>query len=335
MNIASLPREPLAHLPTPLTHLPRLSSSLRGPSIWIKRDDQTGLAGGGNKARKLEFIAADARGTGADVLLTAGGVQSNHARMTAATAARLGMDAVLFLAGDEPEYRQGNLLLDELLGAELVFLDEEEDPEASMEARVESLRREGKSPYAIPPGGSFPLGCAGYVLGGLELAGQAIRAGITVDHLVVSTGSGGTAAGLLLALAHISPNTCLHAVSVGRSADEVRERILELAEGTAALLQWPCAGLGESLEVHDDFVGDGYAIPTPEGVRAGLALARSEAILVDTTYTGKGLAGLVGLIERGRIGPGETAVFLHTGGVPAIFDESHRGTFDRVWRREQ
>ncbi len=332
MNIASLPRERLAHLPTPFTFLPRFSSALEGPDIWIKRDDQTGLAGGGNKARKLEFITGDARRMGADTLLTAGGLQSNHARMTAAAAAALGMDAALFLSGEDPGYRQGNLLLDELLGADVFFLGEGEGHEASMEAQAEKLRAEGRIPYLIPVGGSVPLGCAGYVLAGLELVGQAVAAGVNPDHLVVSAGSGGTAGGLLLALAHLSPNTVLHAVSVSRAAEAVRERTVQLAEQTAEVLQWPCDGLGDHLEVHDDFVGEGYAIATPEGLRAGLTLARTEGILVDTTYTGKGLAGLVGLIGNGRIGPQETVVFLHTGGVPAIFNESHRGTFDGVWR---
>ena len=333
MRIADLARERLAHLPTPFTFLPTFSSALEGPDIWIKRDDLTGLAGGGNKARKLEFITGDARRKGADTLLTAGGLQSNHARMTAAAAAALGMDAVLFLSGEDPGYRQGNLLLDELLGAEAVYLGEGEDYEVPMEEWAERLRGEGRSPYLIPVGGSVPLGCAGYALAVLELVQQAIAAGVTLDHVVVSSGSGGTAAGLLLALAHLSPCTVLHAVLVSRSAEEVRQRILELAEQAAVLLEWPCEHVGGNLEVHDDFIGPGYAIATPEGVRAGLTLARTEGILVDTTYTGKGLSGLVGLIDRGRIGPGETAVFLHTGGVPAIFNESHQGTFDSVWRK--
>lgn len=331
MRIATLPRVRMAQLPTPLAPLPRFSALLEGPDIWIKRDDQTGLATGGNKARKLEFIMGEAIGAGADVVLTAGGPQSNHARMTAAAAAHTGLRAVLCLGGEDPAVRQGNLLLDELLGAEIVFAGERNIREV-MEEEAASLSSEGMKPYIVPVGGSVPTGCVGYVLAGLEMYEQAIEFGLEVDHLIVSSGSGGTAAGLLLALARVSPSTTLHAVTVSRSADEVRDRILELARETAQLLEVSADGVEACLEVHDQFFGEGYAIPTPEGLEAGLNLARTEGILVDTTYTGKGLAGLVGLTECGRFSREDTVVFLHTGGVPAVFEEARRGTFDSVWR---
>lgn len=331
MRIATLPRESMAQLPTPLTPMPRFTSLLAGPDIWVKRDDQTGLATGGNKARKLEFIMGEAIQVGADVVVTAGGPQSNHARMTAAAAARSGLGAVLCLGGEDPGIRQGNLLLDELLGADIVFAGEQNIGEV-MEETAARLREQGMNPYIVPVGGSVPTGCVGYVLAGLEMHAQATEAGLEVDHLVVSSGSGGTAAGLLVALARVSPSTTLHAVTVSRSAHEVRDRILGLARDTARLLEVPGDGIEGCLEVHDEFYGEGYAIPTPEGVEAGLNLARTEGILVDTTYTAKGLAGLVGLVKRGRFDAGEAVVFLHTGGVPAVFEEARRGTFDGVWR---
>lgn len=331
MRIAALPRERMAQLPTPLAPLPRFSSLLGGPDIWVKRDDQTGLATGGNKARKLEFIMGEAIQNGADVVLTAGGPQSNHARMTAAAAARCGLRAVLCLGGEDPGTRQGNLLLDELLGAEIVFAGERNIGEV-MEEKAAHLREEGMSPYIVPVGGSVPIGCVGYVVAGLEMYEQATEAGLAVDHLIVSSGSGGTAAGLLLALARVSPSTMLHAVTVSRSAEQVRSRVIELARETAQLLDVSAEGVEDCLEVHDEFYGEGYAIPTPEGLEAGLNLARTEGIVVDTTYTGKGLAGLVGLVKQGRFGADETVVFLHTGGVPAVFEEARKGTFDGAWK---
>ncbi len=328
MKISGFPCKELADIPTPLSFLPRFSEAVGDANIWIKRDDQTGLAMGGNKARKLEYLVGDAQQKGADVLLTAGGEQSNHARMTAAAAAAAGMRAVLFLSGEQPDVRQGNLLLDEILNAEIRFIGEQ-DSGCAMQQHAEQLRGDGHAPYIIPVGGSVPVGCLGYVRAGIELAEQAMRQGVEFAHIVLAAGSGGTAAGLLLALHALSPGTGVHAVSVSREAELLAERILELTHQTADLLGWSHGDYTGQLRVHDQFVGEGYAVPTKEGLKAGHLLAKTEGILVDTTYTGKGLAGLVGLAGTGEFGPGEDVVFLHTGGVPAIF--STPDSFSFLW----
>ncbi len=326
MNLARFPRRRLAQIPTPLSYLPRFSSVLAGPEIWVKRDDQTGLATGGNKARKLEFILGDALKRGADVVLTAGGPQSNHARMTAAACAAVGMESILFLTGEDPGYRQGNLFLDELMGAQLRFVGDDE-PEEAMDDCAEALRREGQSPYIVPLGGSVPLGSIGYVLAAFEMWEQFVDEGADIEHVVMASGSGGTAAGLLAAISRLCPHVALHAVSVSRGAESMRERICRLTDDTLKLLGWPSESYEKCLQVHDEFIGEGYAVPTAEGIRAGQTLAQTEGIVVDTTYAGKALAGLVGLVDRGVIPDDEAAVFLHTGGVAALFEEAHRGTF--------
>ncbi len=320
MLISKLPREKLATLPTPLEPMPRFTESLGGADLWIKRDDLTGLGLGGNKARKLEFLVADALASGCDALITTGGVQSNHARMTAAAAARMGMECSLVLTGEEPgEPYPGNLLLDALFGATPIFCGAEGDAGEAMAAEADRMRDRGLSPYLVPLGGSVPIGSVGYVLAGFELIGQAVDRGLTFEHVFLASGSAGTAAGMALGLATMEAPVTLHTVSVSRSEDELRTMTLDLAAETARFLGWKADGVDRILRVHDGYVGDGYAIPTREGIEAIRLLAAREGIITDPTYTGKALAALVDKVRCGDIPAGDRAIFLHTGGFPANF----------------
>jgi len=320
-HLDSIPRVPLAHLPTALEAAPRLGAALGVPGLWIKRDDCTGLALGGNKARKLEYLLAEAQAQGADVLLTTGGVQSNHARMTAAAARRLGMEAILFLADPEPPEARGNLLLDRILGAEVRFVPGLTLPEmnARMAAEAERLRGEGRRPYVIPVGGSTPLGCLGYVRAVRELAAQAGESGLRVDAMVVAAGSTGTLAGILLGARAWLPEARVYGISVSPRAAAGREKCAGIVREAAARLEAEWQPGPEAVPLFDDWLGPGYAVPTPEGNAAIEAAALHEGLLLDPVYTGKALAGLAGLRRRGDLREGETVVFWHTGGAPALF----------------
>lgn len=319
---AGAERLSLAHLPTPLEPLEHLSRELGGPTIWVKRDDCTGLAGGGNKTRKLEFLLGDALKRGTDTVLTTGAVQSNHARQTAAACARLGLRCELFLKEAAPgrgeSYRHsGNVLLDRVLGAKVRILPREASAETAMEERAETLRREGRRPYTIPVGGSNAVGALGYVEGARELAAQADGIGLEIDAVVHASASHGTQAGLAVGLAMVEAESRLLGVSVSGSAQQTRAN----AERIATAI---CEHLGSpqrfaQIEVDDRFVGEGYGIPTPEGLAAIRLLARLEGLLLDPVYTGKAMAGIVELVREGRFGPDKNVVFLHTGGWPALF----------------
>ncbi len=318
MFLSRFPRCRLAALPTPLHRLPNFSAGLQGPDIWIKRDDLTALGLGGNKARKLEYLVGEALAGGCDALITTGGVQSNHARMTAAAAATVGLDCVLVLTGEPPRAVSGNLLLDMLFGAEVHYCAEE-DAEGEMAKHAQRLREEGKTPYVIPLGGSVPVGSLGYVKAALELVDQMTDANLAVEHIFMASGSAGTAAGMALGLAQLDASVHLHTVSVSRSSVELHAMTEDLIDRTAALLGWdpgPAAGL---LRVHDSYVGQGYTAPTEGGIEAIRLLAATEGILADPTYTAKALAGLVDHIRTGRIAAEERVLFWHTGGFPANF----------------
>lgn len=320
VQLGHLPRVELGFWPTPVHFLPRFTEKLGGPDIWIKRDDQSGIAAGGNKARKLEFLLGQAQAEGADVLITTGGPQSNHARMTAASGARLGMEVVLVLRGDDPGERQGNLLLDEVLGARLVFFDG--DNEGALEKMKElaaQLHSEGRIPAVVPLGGSVAVGCLGYVSAFLELLEQLYRLGVSLDHLVVAAGSMGTAAGLFLGSQATHSGIEIHLISVSPDASRVREETLRLAQETADLLGWKVDLDDRHLHVYDGYIGEGYAIPTPAGGDAIKSLARTEGIVLDPVYTGKTMSGLVDLVRRGTIPQGDTVLFWHTGGLPGLF----------------
>lgn len=324
MHFARYPRIRLAHLPTALEPLPRLSSALGGPEIWIKRDDCTGLSTGGNKTRKLEFLMAEALDQGADLVLTQGATQSNHVRQTAAFAARLGMKCHVLLedrtGSKDPNYNtNGNVFLDFLHGATAEKRPSGLDMNAEMEAVAERFRKTGVKVYAIPGGGSNPTGALGYANCALELVNQANTQGLVVDHVVHATGSAGTQAGLVAGLKAINANIPLLGIGVRAPQAKQEENVYKLAVATAEKLGCPGVVQREDVVANCDYVGEGYGIPTPSGIEAIEMFARLEGILLDPVYSGKGAAGLIDLIRRDRYRKGERIVFLHTGGSVALF----------------
>lgn len=321
MNIPQLPRFRLATLPTPLHDAPRLTAALGGPRILFKRDDLTGLALGGNKARKLEFLLADALAQQADILVTGGGPQSNHVRMTAAAARIAGMDAVGVIYPSGKGETQGNLLLDHLLGLEIIRLPP--TPHAQVEAFMldtcERLRQAGRRPYYIPLGGSVPLADTGYVLCALELQQQCLEIGVSPSHIILPTGSCGTHAGLLAGVKWLQAPYRVLGMTVSRAREEVQSRLERLTQETADLLGLRIDLTADDIIIHDAYRGPGYAISTPEGEAAIRLVATTEGIFLDPVYTGKAMAGLIDLIRRGALTREHTVVFLHTGGVPGLF----------------
>lgn len=315
----SLPRFPLANLPTPLEELPRLSSEL-GIRVAMKRDDLTGFAMGGNKARKLEFLVADALAKNADVLVTGGGVQSNHVRTTAAAARKAGLDAVgVFFSSPSGEVN-GNLLLDKILGAELVYAQaDKHETELVVQRVCDDLRSRGRNPYLIPVGGSTKLGVFSYVLAVDELLEQLRVQEIALDAIVITTGSCGTHAGVLAGVKYYDAAIPVHGITVSRSRDECFERIPRLIRETAPLLDRQIILNAGDIIVHDGYLGEAYAKITPEARAAIRRVARLEGIFLDPVYTGKAMAGLIDLTERGTFAPGATVLFWHTGGAPGIF----------------
>lgn len=322
MNLARFPRHRLAHLPTPLEKAPRLGAAL-GIDLWIKRDDCTGLAGGGNKARKLEFLLGEAQSQGADLLITHGAVQSNHVRQTAAAAARLGLECEVILENRtgstaEDYLGSGNVLLDRLLGAEVRTALGGADMNAQAAADAKAAWARGKRPYVIPGGGSNPVGCLGYVDCALELAGQANAQGLAIDQLVTATGSAGTQAGLVAGMAVSGADIPVLGISVGKSRAEQEALVHGLAVETADLLGHPERVERSMSVVNGDHVGAGYGL-VDQAVADALALAaRTEGLVLDPVYTGKAMAGLIAMARQGAFA-GKTVVFLHTGGAPGLF----------------
>jgi D-cysteine desulfhydrase len=310
---------PLGHLPTPLEPLPRLAKALNGPELWVKRDDQTGLATGGNKVRKLTFLMADALRQNADLVMTTGAQQSNHARQTAAAAARLGLPCVLALHGEAPvAVPQGNYLLDELLGAEVRWIGNRPGM-AALEAEAEALRQAGRCPYVVPYGGSNPVGVCGYVAAMAELWQQMLAQDLRFDAMVVASSSGGTQAGLALGARLLGYTGRIVGISIAESAEPFRARIAELANGTAALLDLRAVFTPEDITVTDAYLGGGYGV-VGDLEREAIALAgHTEGLLVDPVYTGRALGGLIDLIRNEEFLPGERVLFWHTGGIPALF----------------
>ncbi|GGC31826.1 1-aminocyclopropane-1-carboxylate deaminase [Siccirubricoccus deserti] len=324
MNLARFPRIRLGHLPTPLEPMEALSRHLGGPKLWIKRDDCTGLSTGGNKTRKLEFLMAEALGLKADIVITQGATQSNHARQTAAAAAKLGLECLILLEDRtgyaDPAYRMsGNVLMDKLHGAQVSRRPGGADMQAEMEAVAANLTARGRRPYVIPGGGSNPVGALGYVNAALELVAQAAEIGLRIDHLVHATGSAGTQAGLVAGL--VALNSGIPVLGIGVRAPKPRQEanVLALAERTAAHLGLPGLIRPEHVVANCDYVGQGYGIPTQGMVEAVRLVAEKEGILLDPVYSGKGMAGLIDLIGQGRFGKEENIVFLHTGGQAGLF----------------
>ena len=324
MNLARFPRIRLGHMPTPLEPMENLSRHLGGPRLWIKRDDCTGLSTGGNKTRKLEYLMAEAIGQNADIVITQGATQSNHARQTAAAAAKLGL-ACLILLEDRTGYadaaytQSGNVLMDKLHGADVSRRPGGADMQAEMEAAAAELRAAGRRPYVIPGGGSNPVGALGYVNAALELLAQATAMDLRIDHLVHATGSAGTQAGLVAGL--VALNSGIPVLGIGVRAPKAKQEanVLALAERTAVHLGLPGIIRPEHVVANCDYVGQGYGIPTEGMVEAVKLVAEKEGILLDPVYSGKGMAGLIDLIGKGQFGKDENVVFLHTGGQVGLF----------------
>jgi D-cysteine desulfhydrase family pyridoxal phosphate-dependent enzyme len=325
-TLDALPRLRLCQLPTPVQRLERVESALGltdGPELWIKRDDLTGLGLGGNKGRKLEFALAEAQQEGANAVLTTGGVQSNHCRQTAIAGAGLGLEPHLFLKGRRPSQMTGNLLPSELCGAVFHFVGPKgaytEEP--SMTEFADRLRAEGRTPYVIPGGASNVVGAMGYVAAAREIRAQEEELGRAFDHIFHATGSTGTQAGLLAGAKLFGLNARITGVAVGTVADpETRRR--DIAEFVAKILDR--LGASETVPVEDvrlltEYVGEGYAVPTPAGRAAVRLLAERAGIFLDYTYTGKAMAGLLDRLRQGAFRPEDRVLFIHTGGHIALF----------------
>ncbi|MGD8276626.1 MAG: D-cysteine desulfhydrase family protein [Gemmatimonadota bacterium] len=337
MRLDDQPRFRLARLPTPLHDARRLREALGGPDrcprILFKRDDLTDLALGGNKARKLEFLIGDARRKGAKALITTGGAQSNHARMTAAAAAIAGMKAALVLTTDEDSpATQGNLLLDRLLGAEVHFvLGKESKSGAAAEAEaqrvIELMARfegEGLTPYFIELGGSSAVGALGYVDASRELTRQLLEPGYEPSRLYYASGSRGTQAGLELGALLFGASYRPIGIAVSGGEPEKRDHAVRVAREAAELLGVTAPIDPDQTVTDQSYIGEGYGIPTAACIEAIRITARAEGILLDPVYTGKAMAGMIDHIRKGRIDPAETIVFLHTGGAPGFFAKADR-----------
>lgn len=323
MRIDHISRIKLGHFPTPLEHLPRLSGALGGPQIYVKRDDATGLATGGNKTRKLEFLIANAIDQGADTIVTVGAMQSNHARQTAAAAAQVGLRCQLLLenrhAIPDPTYETGgNVLLDRLLGAEITELPDGSNLMEALRQRGSDLRQSGSIPYLIPIGGSDPVGALGYVRCALELMEQSRESGIHIDHLVHATASAGTQAGLVAGFVGSGSAIPVTGVSAGMPAGDLSDAVFDIATKTAALIQSADSVNRDMVVVDDNFVGAGYGLPTPAMREAVEITARTEGLILDPVYTGKAMAGLFNMIRGGRFARDQNVVFVHTGGVAGL-----------------
>ncbi|RVU15115.1 D-cysteine desulfhydrase [Streptomyces antnestii] len=322
--MAPFPRSSLGHFPTPLEPMERLTATLRrsgpAPNLWIKRDDCTGLATGGNKTRKLEYLVADALQRGADTLITSGAIQSNHVRQTAAAAARTGLACAVVLEHavdrDDDYTGSGNILLDGLFGAEIVDrLPAGSDMEMAAQEVAAVYRARGNTPYVIPIGGSNAIGSLGYV----DCAAELAQHEIDITSVVLGTGSAGTQAGLLAGLRSLGSDTDVLGVCVSRTEEAQRKLVHELTVEVLELLGSTDGLPAERVRADDRFVGDGYGIPTAAMVDAVTLVARTEGILLDPVYTGKAMAGLLGNIAEGKFGPDDNVVFLHTGGSAGLF----------------
>jgi L-cysteate sulfo-lyase len=324
MQLARFPRVRFAHLPTPLEAMPNLTRRLGGPRLFVKRDDCTGLATGGNKTRKLEFLIGDALAERADTLITHGAVQSNHVRQTAAAACRYGLQCEALLERRVPGHgaayeATGNVLLDRLFGARLRFVAAETDMDAACAEVANEVRARGGRPYVIPGGGSNAVGALGYVNAALELLQQANERGLRIDCLVIGTGSTGTQAGLIAGLEGAKAGIDVLGICVRRPAATQIEAVWRTASATAAHLGLPGGIDRARVLANGDYVGDGYGIPTPGTLAAIRLAAETEGLLLDPVYTGKAMAGLIELCRTGFFRADQNVVFLHTGGSAALF----------------
>lgn len=304
----------IAHLPTPIEELPRLTAALGGPRLLVKRDDQTGLAFGGNKTRKLEFLLADAKKQGSQTLITAGAVQSNHCRQTAAAANRFGFASILVLTGDKPEIPTGNLLLSHIMGSDLVWAGSA-DRDQALEETFASAQQEGRQPYLIPYGGSNSIGAAAYAYALGEMLAQEVE----VDWIVFPSSSGGTQAGLVAGGLINGFQGRILGISIDYPEDVLRTQVAQLAEETSQLLGDSKTISGDQILVNDSFLGAGYGIMGEREVEAISLFARYEGLFLDPVYTGRAAGGLIELIRSGFFKTSDSILFWHTGGTPALF----------------
>jgi len=319
----TVPRLRFAHLPTRVETLPRLSAALGGPRLLIKRDDQTGLAFGGNKTRKLEFLVAEARDHGAKTLITGGAIQSNHCRQTAAAAARLGFECILVLTGDKLQQASANLLLDRLFRAEIVYVADRKDRDSILQEIFDRATNEGKKPYLVPYGGSNATGALGYAFAMKELIDQNVSA----DWIVFASSSGGTQAGLLLGQRIFGFNGRILGISVDESEELLKNEVSKLASATSEKLGGCIEFASADVLVNANYCSAGYGVVTEREREAIHMFASCEGLLLDPVYTGRAAAGMIDLIRTGFFKTHETVLFWHTGGQPVLFAEQYAHEF--------
>lgn len=323
----NLPRLKFAHLPTPVEAMPRLGALFGGQKLLVKRDDETGLALGGNKTRKLEFLLAEAQANGARCLVSAGAAQSNHCRQTAAAAARYGLPCTLVLYPTSPgetlpgphDPPDGNLVLDAWLGADIVWTERAHRDE-TLKQVFQQQWDEGKRPYMIPYGGSSPAGAAGYVYAMQEFMAQTVQA----DWIVFPSSSGGTHAGMTVGARLFGYRGKVLGISVDESLPVLQKRVADLASETADLLGEKLRFTADDILANADYLGDGYGMTSASEVEAMRLFARREGLLLDPVYTGRAAAGLIDLLRQGFFKPSETILFWHTGGAPALFADKYK-----------
>ncbi len=317
--LTAISRLLFAHLPTPVEELPRLREALGGPRLLIKRDDQTGLAFGGNKTRKLEFLVAEAREQGAKTLITGGALQSNHCRQTAAAAARFGFECILVLTGDKPQQSSGNLLLDQLFGAEIEYVADRNDRDSILQETLDRATKEGKKPYLVPYGGSNSTGALGYAFAIKELIDQNVNA----DWIVFASSSGGTHAGLLLGQRVFRFRGKILGISVDEPEEWLKNEVSQLASATSEKLGERIEFTPADVLVNADYCDAGYGVVTEREREAIRLFASCEGLLLDPVYTGRAAAGMIDLIRKGFFKRDESVLFLHTGGLPALFADQY------------
>jgi len=308
-----------AHLPTPIEELPRLSAMLSGPRLLVKRDDQTGLAFGGNKTRKLEFLVAEACDQGADMLISAGAMQSNHCRQTAAAAAKFGFKCILILTGQKPEQASANFLLDGLFGAQIVTVADRADRDRILKETFDKAVADGDKPYLVPYGGSSPTGALGYAFAMEEFMKQNVKA----DWMVFGTSSGGTHAGLVLGQRVFGFKGKVLGISIDESEEWLKENVSRLASDASEKFGKRIEFTAADVLANADYCRAGYGVLTEAEREAVKLFARNEGLLLDPVYTGRAAAGLIDLIRKGFFKKNETVLFWHTGGQPALFADKY------------
>ena len=314
-----IPRIHFAHLPTRIEELPRLREYLNGPKILVKRDDQTGLAFGGNKTRKLEFLVAEALEQGARMLISGGALQSNHCRQTAAAAARFGLDCTLVLSGEMPDQPSANLLLDQMFGAEIVTVSDRAYRDQTLQETFDKAAAAGKKPYLVPYGGSSPSGALGYAFAVKEFMEQNVQA----DWFVFGTSSGGTHAGLVLGQRVFGFKGKVLGISIDESEEWLKTHVSALASSASEKLGERIEFTPAEVLANADYCRAGYGVLTEAEREAVRLFAKLEGLLLDPVYTGRAAAGLIDLIRKGFFKKDETILFWHTGGQPALFAEKY------------